>query len=50
MPEHGEKYWTLVYYEAYLAQEDAVEREKHLKQYGQARTHLKKRITYSWRP
>ena len=44
--EHG-KYWTLVYYEAYLSDGDAREREKRLKDYGQARTHLKRRISGS---
>ena len=38
--------WQLVYYEAYLSQADAKEREYHLKRYGQARTHLKRRIKH----
>jgi putative endonuclease len=39
--------WRLVYYEAYLDENDAWEREKQLKQYGQALTQLKKRIRKS---
>ncbi|MFA4817664.1 MAG: GIY-YIG nuclease family protein [Parcubacteria group bacterium] len=41
---HG---WKLVYYEAYLAKDDAWEREKQLKQYGQALGQLKRRIKKS---
>jgi putative endonuclease len=44
--EHGNQ-WKLVYYEAYLSEDDAREREQKLKDYGQARTHLKKRIKKS---
>jgi len=36
--------WKLLYYEAYLSESDARERETRLKQYGQSRTHLKKRL------
>ena len=36
--------WQLVYYEAYRAEQDARTRERSLKHYGQARTHLKKRL------
>lgn len=36
--------WKLVYYEAYLDEADAWEREKQLKQYGQALAQLKRRI------
>ena len=39
--------WTLVYYEAYLSEQDARDRERMLKQYGAARGHLKQRITRS---
>lgn len=39
--------WKLVYYEAYLAEEDAWNREKQLKQYGQALAQLKARIKKS---
>ena len=36
--------WRLVYYEAYLNQEDAQVRERALKLRGQAKRHLKERI------
>lgn len=39
--------WKLVYYESYLSQEDAREREKRLKNYGQALGQLKHRIKKS---
>ena len=39
--------WRLVYYEAYLSEEDARNREKQLKQYGQALAQLKRRIKKS---
>jgi len=39
--------WKLVYYEAYLSEDDAWEREKQLKQYGQALGQLKRRIKKS---
>jgi len=39
--------WKLVYYEAYLDEDDAWEREKQLKQYGQALSQLKRRIRKS---
>jgi len=43
--EHQAKgHWQLVYYEAYRSEDDARAREQHLKHYGQARTHLKKRL------
>jgi len=38
----------LVYYEAYQSKKDALQREKHLKQYGNSLTHLKKRIQNSF--
>ncbi|MDQ5957836.1 MAG: putative endonuclease [Patescibacteria group bacterium] len=44
--EHG-KAWQLVYYEAYRAKTDAQRRERMMKQYGQARTHFKKRAADS---
>ncbi len=37
----------LVYYEAYLAVDDARGREQKLKDYGQGRSHLKRRIAAS---
>jgi len=37
----------LVYYESYLAEEDAREREKQLKLRGQARVHLLSRLKHS---
>ena len=36
--------WTLVYYEAYASEADARQRERDLKQYGSAWSHLRKRI------
>jgi len=39
--------WKLIYYEAYLAEKDARERESSLKNFGQALTHLKKRLKNS---
>ncbi|MDO8529113.1 MAG: GIY-YIG nuclease family protein [bacterium] len=40
-------HWKLVYYEAYLDEEDAKAREKRLKNYGQALGQLKVRIKKS---
>ena len=37
----------LIYYEAYLSEQDARAREQKLKQYGQSRTHLKNRLKRS---
>ena len=45
MPKHAG--WNLVYYEAYLNEQDARHRERMLKKYGAARGHLKKRIARS---
>ena len=45
MPKHAG--WTLVYYEAYLNERDARDRERMLKDYGAARGHLKQRISRS---
>jgi len=45
MPKHTR--WKLIYYEAYLTEQDARDRERMLKQYGAARGHLKKRIIRS---
>ena len=45
MPKHAG--WELVYYEAYLHEQDARDRERMLKEYGAARGHLKKRIAHS---
>ena len=39
--------WKLVYYEAYLNEQDARDREQMLKNYGAARGHLKQRIARS---
>ncbi len=41
------KGWQLVYYEAYREELDAKDRENKLKHYGQARSHLKNRISNS---
>ena len=45
MPKHAG--WKPVYYEAYLNEQDARDRERMLKKYGAARGHLKKRIARS---
>ena len=45
MPKHAG--WKLVYYEAYLNEQDARHREAMLKQYGAARGKLKQRIARS---
>ena len=42
--EHNKNLWELIYYEAYISEKDARRREDKLKDYGQSRTHLKKRI------
>jgi putative endonuclease len=43
--EHNESGdWELIYYEAYRSEEDARKRERKLKDYGQSRTHLKRRL------
>ncbi|MFC1709339.1 GIY-YIG nuclease family protein [Candidatus Omnitrophota bacterium] len=48
LKEHNkDNEWKLIYFEAYLAESDARQREKKLKQYGQARTHLKNRLKSS---
>lgn len=39
--------WKLIYYEAYLIEKDAREREHQLKHHAQATMHLKKRIINS---
>ena len=39
--------WELVYYEAYLNEQDARDRERMLKHYGAARGHLKRHIARS---
>lgn len=39
--------WKLVYYEAYLSEEDAWEREKQLKLHGQAFAQLRRRLKKS---
>ena len=41
------KKWKVVYYEAYASREDAVQRERRLKQRGQAKRYLKERIRRS---
>ena len=45
LPRHAG--WKLVYYEAYVDEQDARERERQLKAYGAARGHLKARIRRS---
>ncbi len=48
LKEHStEGKWTLAYYEAYLSESDARERENKLKYYGQTRTCLKNRLKES---
>ena len=44
---HRHRAWKLVYYEAYLNEQDARDRERQMKDYGNARTYLKKRIMRS---
>ena len=39
--------WILIYYESYISLEDARKREKSLKYFGKAFSHLKNRITLS---
>ena len=39
--------WKLVYYEAFISELDARERERKLKHYGQSRNHLKSRLKRS---
>ena len=46
----GHRPLRVVYYEAYLAQQDAVDREKHLKRHGSAIGHLKRRLQHSFTP
>ena len=46
---HMNDQWKLIYFEAYLSEKDARTRERHLKHYGQARSHLKNRISDSWK-
>ena len=45
MPKHAG--WKLIYYEAYLNEQDARDRERMLKHYGAARGHLKQRMKRS---
>lgn len=40
----------LIYYECYLAKDDAIRREKTLKRYGSSWSHLLKRIAKSLNP
>ena len=42
--KHRHRNWKLVYYEAYLNEQDARDRERQMKDYGNARTYLKRRI------
>jgi len=42
-----DKSWESIYYEAYRSEIDARKRERKLKDYGQSRAHLKKRIKNS---
>ena len=39
--------WTVIYTESYRSEKDARVRERMLKHYGNARTHIKKRIKNS---
>ena len=39
--------WKLIYYEAYLSEKDARNREMKLKKFGQSIKHLRNRIPYS---
>ena len=39
--------WCLIYCEIYLVKQDAINRERNLKHYGQSLAHLKKRVKYS---
>ena len=41
------KPWEYVYVESYKAKKDAAARELQLKQYGNARTYVKKRLRFS---
>lgn len=45
--EHINGNWKLIYYEAYLSELDARDREKKLKHYGQGRKYLKNRLKRS---
>jgi putative endonuclease len=47
--EHRDKKPELIYYEAYRDEKDAREREKKLKQRGQAVRRLKERLSHSLR-
>jgi predicted GIY-YIG superfamily endonuclease len=40
--------WVLVYYEAYLSEKDARQREQKLKYYGTSLSNLKRRMKYSF--
>lgn len=37
----------LIYYECYLSQKDAIQREKMIKRFGSTYSHLKQRISHS---
>jgi putative endonuclease len=45
MPKHAR--WKLIYYEAYLNEQNARDRERMLKKYGAARGHLTQRMRRS---
>ncbi len=49
LKEHQKRKWSfaLIYYEAFLSERDAREREKQLKYFGKAYQELKKRIENS---
>lgn len=49
LAEHNKTYeqWKIIYFEGFISESDARKREKSLKHYGQARTHLKNRIIES---
>jgi predicted GIY-YIG superfamily endonuclease len=49
LKEHDiEKVWKFVGCEGYACEQDARDRERKLKHYGQARTHLKNRLKRSF--
>lgn len=48
LKEHKSKKPELIYYEAYRSEADAREREKKLKQRGQAKRRLKERLKHSF--
>jgi len=48
LKEHNIKNeYKLIYYESYISETDARDRERKLKNYGQSRAHLKNRLSSS---